>query len=248
MKENLNEYQIPCDEEHYRWTMKDYSIKIDNPTFNSIELITRDLEKRLIEIIDEYKDYTIFGCVAWLTSIPILEALQKVKNVQIIIQKEDFLRPDIYQSNGNNKWKYELKKQYNLLNNNLHRYELKKPINILSWASSVELDPVRCVGNYNSNKSSAFPRSHHKFIVICETNGYNDEGKLLYHPIAAWTGSFNFTKNASYSFENAIFMVDKSGENPILNGLLGEHHQIFGLSEPLNWEYEWSFPEFRIGT
>jgi hypothetical protein len=37
----------------------------------------------------------VIGCIAWLTNTKIIQALRKVdQGVQIIVQKEDFLRPD----------------------------------------------------------------------------------------------------------------------------------------------------------
>lgn len=32
-----------------------------------------------------------------------------------------------------------------------------------------------------------------------------------------------------------------------LNDYLKEHHQIFALSEPLDWEHDWTETEYRIG-
>lgn len=52
----------------------------------------RDLKTRLIEQINR-ADY-VFGCVAWLTDHDILTALGKKRGVQLLVQKEDFLRPD----------------------------------------------------------------------------------------------------------------------------------------------------------
>jgi hypothetical protein len=63
----------------------------------------------MLDIIKQFENGAIFGCVAWLTLIPILKALSKCDNVQIIVQKEDFLRPDLDQ-NKNNKWKEDLRK------------------------------------------------------------------------------------------------------------------------------------------
>lgn len=50
-----------------------------------------DIEGRLVEFIHE--STAIVGCVAWLTSVPVLRALQG-RPVNLIVQKEDFLRPD----------------------------------------------------------------------------------------------------------------------------------------------------------
>lgn len=234
MKENLNKV-------HY----ENHSVKIEKPHFDSVEIILKDLEERLIEIINENKECAIFGCVAWLTSIPILKALSKSNCVQILVQKEDFLRPDMNNFYKRNIWKDELRFYYDKLKCYPLRYQFKEPINYLSYFSDPSMESIRCVGNHNSNKNPAFPRSHHKFLVFCKIE---DKDEFIYNPIAVWTGSFNFTKNATYSFENAVYMVDNSGENKILNSYLKEHHSIFELSEPLNWETDWINPQYEQGT
>jgi len=62
--------------------------------FTNCEVTTyfEDLELHLCSYIKQYP--IILGCVAWLTNENILRALQSRELVQIIIQKEDFLRPD----------------------------------------------------------------------------------------------------------------------------------------------------------
>ncbi|MGG6325682.1 hypothetical protein ACQ5UC_18795 [Vibrio cholerae] len=90
---NLNEYQLDNDGNFE-------SGFIDNSIYssNGINVYFRDLEKHLISHIN--KADLVVGAVAWLTSESILDALASVKNVQIVVQKEDFLRPDIYSRNN----------------------------------------------------------------------------------------------------------------------------------------------------
>jgi len=208
-KIDLNDLRVETDSGSQ--SLSDFSAKIDKPTFDSAEVIFRDAEKRLIELINEYKDGAIFGCIAWLTSKPILKALADCKNVQIIVQKEDFLRPDL-DTKINSNWKKELQKLYNGLQFSFTRYDCKEPICDLSILGDPSVDPIRCVGNHNADKSPAFPRAHHKFLVFCKLD--NDE---KYLPISAWTGSFNLTFNATKSFENVVLLTDKSGKNEIIN-------------------------------
>ena len=177
--------------------------------------------------------------------------------MQLIVQKEDFLRPDLDTYNKSN-WKKSLQAKYANLKCPHTRYELNDSISELSYASSNPwVDPIRCMGNHNSDKAAASPRVHNKFLVFCkiidktekeEEDKDKNDITINYKPVAVWTGSFNFTKNATYSFENSIYLEDQSGDNPILNSYLKEHHQIFALSEPLNWEVDWVYPEYRIGT
>lgn len=238
---DLNRLLIETDDSNGE-RLKNNSVIKSNPTFDSVEVLFRNHEKRLIEIINQFEKGAIFGCIAWLTSEPILKALSKCEIVQIVVQKEDFLRPD-YNSSDNSDWKIRLRKQYDSIKCKYTRYRFKNPINDLSVCADPTVDPIRCVGNFNSDKKSAFPRAHHKFLVFCEIDKSGD-----YHPVTLWTGSFNLTKNATYSFENVVIMNDNSGSNPIINSFLNEHHQIFALSEKLDWTSEWSAPEFRIGT
>lgn len=240
-KINLNGLNIPTDNSRCK-ELQDNSISVSNPHFDNIEVILKDIEPRLLEIIEDYEDGAIFGCIAWLTSIPILEALAKCKNVQIIVQKEDFLRPDLNQK-GKGIWRSNLQTHYNALRCKMNRYQFREPMRGLSYCSDSTVDPIRCVGNYNSDRKPAFPRSHHKFLVFCK---FDEEGKYI--PKALWTGSFNLTKNATNSFENVLFLTDTKGDNSIIEAYLNEHHQIFALSEKLNWEHDWSVPEFRIGS
>src|ERR1700752_462379 len=66
---------------------KDYSCKSKN-----VEVFFRTLEGELVKRIEESR--VVVGCVAWLTSEPILRALRKPEIVCIVVQKEDFLRSD----------------------------------------------------------------------------------------------------------------------------------------------------------
>ncbi len=240
-KINLNNLTINNNGTGYNEQLNDFSIS-SKDHLDSIDVIFKNVEGRLIDEIKKFEKGFVFGCVAWLTSEPILNALSKCDNVQILVQKEDFLRPDIgYNAGG--KWKSDLRKLYDNLKCTKDRFLFKEPIGMLSFASDPVVEPVRCVGNNNSDKVYAFPRMHNKFLVFCNID---DHG--MYYPVSLWTGSFNLTKNATYSFENALYLTDKSGKNNIINAYLNEHHQIFALSEKLDWENEWSEPEYRIGT
>src|SRR5712692_3136819 len=53
----------------------------------------KNLEDHLIRFVQEAD--VVVGCVAWVTSEPILKALAKKKGVSLVVQKEDFLRPDL---------------------------------------------------------------------------------------------------------------------------------------------------------
>ena len=213
----------------------------------TIHVYFKDLEARLLEHIAAAD--VVVGCVAWLTSDTILEALSKKKGVSIVVQKEDFLRPDL---DAKDDWKTKLRSRYSSLPSTLTRFDegLKDTVlHMMSCAGDLTIQAVRCVGNHNSDKSPVFPRAHHKFVVFCkmvweEKSDEKGEYRWNYQPYEVWTGSFNFTQNATKSFENAIVIKN----NRIVNAFYHEYAQIAALSEPLDWNSNWVAPEWRIGT
>jgi hypothetical protein len=267
---NLNEAVVPLDVPDNRFSpiaMQDHStIGSDGKT----QVFFKNIEGHLIRFINESE--VILGCVAWLTSQPILEALSKKKGVSIIVQKEDFLRPD-FMSTGN--WEQKLGRLYEDLPRSLDWRDFPSPLDELEIATEPILEPIRCVGNYNVNKQPAYPRSHHKFVLFCRAEkkcnckscqnkfirslvkdivefGWCDcdscvnyeENRLHIQPYAVWTGSFNFTRNAVMSFENALVLYDPK----IVEAFYREYLQIAALSEPLNWTKSWVNPEWRVQT
>ena len=100
-------------------------------------------------------------------------------------------------------------------------------------------------GNHNRDKKPAFPRMHNKFLVFAKvTSGETEHEPKIIEPYAVWTGSFNFTKNATNSLENALYIT----EQLIVNAFFNEYGQIAAMSEPLDWISDWAEPEWRIGT
>jgi phosphatidylserine/phosphatidylglycerophosphate/cardiolipin synthase-like enzyme len=239
---NLNAYRNPCDdipscekEKYY----KDNSIK-DKVYF-------RNLKDHLIRHIEEAE--AVVGCVAWITNHDIIDALAKKKVAMIAIQKEDFLRPDIC---NRQEWAKVLREDYSRLSAH-YRYTFD---NTMVCNSSICGDPgfdaVRCVGNYNFDKEATSPKMHNKFLVFgsivinsdSDIEGTKDNREIGFSPTAVWTGSFNFTNNAIFSFENALYITDPE----IVQAYYQEWGHIYAISEPLDWETPWVAPEWRIGT
>lgn len=215
-----------------------------------VSVYFRGIEQHLINHIRAATH--VVGCVAWLTSEPLLKELAKKEMACIVIQKEDFLRPDI--STGS-MWEKRLRCLYSSLRG-FDRYYFPHPLCSMSVACDPTLDAVRCVGNHNSSKNSAFPRAHHKFLVFLEktkshpdyyydgNDGYEDNSPESFRATAVWTGSFNFTKNAGQSLENAVYIES----HEIADAYYREWAQVMALSEPLDWESDWVAPEWRIGS
>jgi hypothetical protein len=195
----------------------------------------------------------------------ILKALVQKRGVSLIVQKEDFLRPD---STSEKNWTSRLRQWYNSLPKTFDRRDFDTTI--LGDMRDSKIDPliesVRCVGNYNAYRQSAFPRSHHKFVLFCKytmncdckscqsyKNTYLNDDYPIYQdkkrkdhikPYAVWTGSLNFTKTAALSFENAVVLQDAK----IVEAYFQEYSQIAALSEPLDWTATWIAPQWTIQT
>jgi hypothetical protein len=189
----------------------------------------------------------IVGCAAWLTNRRILKALSKPKwGCQVIVQKEDWLRPDI-DYDRNEQWKRALRDLYDGLRCDIDRYPFWGSLGMpgLSELSHCDEVGVRCAGNHNSARSPAFPRMHHKFFVMCDVE-VDDEFHMPTKIIgrSVWTGSFNPTANGTKSRENAVLI----SSDEIAQAFLREWFQVYAISEPLDWESEWCQPEYRIGT
>lgn len=232
-RSNLNDLKIPNHDG------PDESIDTPPLASGTLTVYFRNLESQLIQHIAEAE--AIVGCVAWLTSKAILEALAKKNPVAIVVQKEDFLRPDI---GSRGKWAIDLRRRYDALKCSCDRWDMGL---WLSTFGDQTMNPVRCVGNHNRDKHPAFPRMHHKFIVFCRPDVETDEEGCKHRyldPYAVWTGSFNFTENAGRSLENALYITDPA----VAKAYFDEWMRIESLSEPLDWESEWVAPEWRIGT
>jgi len=203
-------------------TIKDLAQAMVRPVF-------RNIEQEIIEKIQQ--STVIVGCVAWLTSIPILEALQG-KSVQFIVQQEDWLRPD------STEW--SLSRQRDLYG---RLTGISNYIANASFCASFEIQPIRLSGKpKNKNKSNA--RMHHKFILFGNTKEdsaaeFDEDSPVEFDMV--WTGSYNFTANATKSLENGMFI--KSDE--IVNAYWIEWRQVLLASfriEDKWWDktYGWS--------
>jgi phosphatidylserine/phosphatidylglycerophosphate/cardiolipin synthase-like enzyme len=255
-KDNLNNWIIP-DGYHDEEVDKAKFSGSNNISSQDgqISVYFRNIEKELIYKINKYP--IVVGCVAWLTNERVLKALSNRKRVSIIIQKEDFLRPDT----GN--WSGEkLRKMYASLpkgvSSKISTNEIWGDLlSLLNYNSYWDSEPVRWLGNFNTDKDPAFPRMHNKFLVFCNEDKsylkefpfqeYEEYTKIIPH--AVWTGSFNFTDNATRSLENAVYIKNSD----IVSSYYAEWQHIFALSESIpnefwNSGWEWRPDNFRIGT
>jgi hypothetical protein len=203
----------------------------------SLRVHFRDLEARAVEFIGAHE--YIVACVAWLTNENILRALANKRSVAIVVQKEDFLRPDM---GGFSRAK--TRRLYSDLRCEWDRAEFDgTPLASASVCGDPGMDPVRCVGNRNNDKRAVAPRMHNKFMVGCALGGGGCDA-LPVVPLSVWTGSFNMSYSATASLENAV----EIRREDVALAYLREWAQIYAISEPLDWESEWAAPTWRIGT
>lgn len=89
---------------------------------------------------------------------------------------------------------------------------------------------------------------HHKFAVF-GNGSFSEDGSLPemdFHTV--FTGSYNWTANATKSLENGVFLQGSE----VVNAYCQEYVQILLLSRTIEqewWEkaYDWT-PDLRIGT
>ena len=235
---NLNSSQIRVDK-YDDMGLKDNSCESQSCR---VEVIFRNHKERLLRMLAGYD--TVLGCIAWLTDFDILHRLRG-KRVSIVIQKEDFLKPDYQQKP---RWKDKLRDAYGRLDCGEHQFDLPWPLCHMVTFGAPKFWGVRCVGNHNRDKLPSFPRMHNKFLVLTnwiDTEGGQDEEDFpLAGDACVWTGSCNLSRASSASLENVVILHDAA----IVRAYLNEYAQIMALSEPLDWESDWCAPEYLIGT
>lgn len=250
--EPLNKYK-DGQPNHERDLTKDYS---GISKSGDIEIIFRNINTRLIkEIKGLPKNHVVFGCVAWFTDFNILKAM-KGKSYGIVLQKEEFLRPDkvIRTENGRFNWNKTLRKYYEeashptIPDEIILPFKFRSSIDDLNWYNCQGFGEFRCIGYIpeNKNEKSSIPRMHNKFLIFAEfKKNKNDPGGNLL-PYKVWTGSYNMSQNASNSLENVVIMTDEK----VVQYYCQEWANLYINSEKLDWESEYFFPDddFQIGS
>ena len=215
-------------------------------TSGNVKVYFDNLERELCGHIAA-ADFVV-GCTAWLTSTAVLTSLSKPRHgCQIVVQKEDFLRPDAGDSGYS--WARSRRKLYDGLVCRYDRQFLPGVADLLDYCHDGTTAAVRCAGNHNRDRKPTHPRMHHKFLVFChaaekhsrETDGFLDEMAI---PYAVWTGSFNPTHNGSRSRENAVYIADAA----VANRYAYEWAAVFAISETLDWTDPWCSPEWHVGS
>lgn len=210
-----------------------------------VDILFDHLEDALIAEIERWP--IVVGCMAWLTNERVLNALRTRESVSIIVNKEDFLRPD------KGDWsKRKIKDLYSKIPG-IDRMSIGR---MYCYCSDPRTPAIRCLG-IRDERRNVPPRMHHKFIVFCEANPrevirvdqpgaepfeIEEMGNAI--PRAVWTGSFNATENGTRSLENAVILRGRDYAMPFFT----EWCSLLGISEPLNWTSPYIEPEYRIGS
>lgn len=183
-----------------------------------------DLKPALLRFI-EGSD-AIVGCIAWITSSELVDALAQ-RPVALVVNKEPFLKPNGKASAARQR------QTLARLQGGLRRRDFPAPLNRMYQNRNDIIEAVRCVGHTGARVQNA-PLMHHKFAVRL-TNG---------KPTAVWTGSFNWTVNASSSIENAVEIHDPD----VAAQYLAEFARVAALSEPLDYLSSSVKPQWHLGT
>jgi hypothetical protein len=207
---------------------------------DDITVFFNDIKTNLLEFIEDAE--CLLGCVAWLTDYDILDALRDKPAVSIIVNKTNKLRADT-----------SLRARY--------RRVSAGPLTASMFDDSIyylkngqfnpPIDALRCVG-YTDQTGYPVPLMHHKFLVSCSFEDLSDTEREWGPPSRdkkvvareVWTGSFNFSVNASLSLENALWISRAATATRFLR----LWNRIYVLSEPLDWTAVSPQPELQFDT
>lgn len=200
----------------------DWALRRRDTTADRVTAHFGDLLPALLEFIRGSE--SIAGCVAWITSDPVIDALAQ-RPVALILNKEWLLR-----SGDTSALAVRQRARLARLNGGILASSFPSPLCDVA-PPRTKLDAVRCAGHSPRVRSKNSPLMHHKFIVRLEG------GK----PVAVWTGSFNFTANASSSLENAVEIHDPAAASAYLS----EFSRVASISEPLEFAAGKSDPSWN---
>ena len=173
-------------------------------THSNVECHFRNLQQVLLGEIERAD--IVLGCVAWISDPLVLESLNKRSTALILDSKVNRMGKKL-------KGLYEQLRETN--KEPIYRF-LREGNNSGQYLCNTDINNKPVEGSYSENWNfegglyavDGFYRyMHHKFLILIRIVGECPCGKRIYSP-SVWTGSFNFTKNASNGLENAVVIRD----------------------------------------
>ena len=233
-----------------------------------VEAVFRNQPEKVIGLIEEARERNLacVGAIAWLTDPQVLDAMATIPT-SLLVQKEDFLRPDIPARGNLGRWKARLRRQYEAIARSarrgtpgipFQRQNMPEPLGSMSYGSDPTISGVYAFGIRNDRgREGGFrpPLMHNKFLVFIRgvaqpgpgrETGQDEASGPAFHWRAeiVWTGSCNLSKLARRSRENTVIIRDPG----IGDAYLHEWADMMSLSEPLDWDSDWIDPQWRTGT
>jgi len=153
------------------------------------------IQDHLMDHLDKQgRGRIIIGCMAWLSSVRIINALSWASKVCLIVNNENYSK----WGNGTavTREKYNVLPAFDVTFREVWGKKIESLINL--WENKYE--SVRCFGGMKSGGGGyASSLMHAKFLIICDDDDM---------PRWIWEGSMNFTENASNNIELANFTDD----------------------------------------
>lgn len=196
------------------------------------------LQERLLEWLSFQE--AVVGCVAWLTNEAVLAALNEKRICQVVMQKEDWMRPDYDGRHPARSSRTMYRRSAGF-----DRPQIAG-LSELSYCGDPSVEGFRCFGQ--SGDPGSRPVMHHKFLVGCTVTEEPPEepdcyGRLRLDPQSVWTGSFNMTQGALRNLDSAVVL----GSEPA-RLYYREWVDALSHSEPLDFDSEWCAPQWRMGS
>ena len=223
-----------------------------------IEVIFRDHRGRLLQLFEEARreSQVCVGAVYRLSDLELLEAMAKTPT-SIVVQKETIWRPD-FDPAARTGWRNLLREHYDRIawsdqhHDLFQRQHFPSPLGDMNLLGDQQIAGVRCVGVLGQQRPNGpfAPLMHHKYLVFARLSWLPDpgheseedpQGKAVWEPQTVWTGSYNLTRLAPRSRENAVIIRDPK----VASAFFREWTALMCLSEALDWQSEDLAPEWH---
>ena len=227
-----------------------------------VEVVLRGIKGRFVQLLDEARrDRLVCSGVFYrLTEPDILEHLATLPS-SIVVQKEN-----VWRTTGDPKaqpgWRLLLRGDYDAIagsgegNPLFQRQHCPSPLGDVGLLGDQTISGIRCFGLANdggADEKSPVPILHHKFMVFSELTDAgepepgdvtNPPGNVIWRPRILWTGSYNPTRAAARSLENAVIIRNRG----VAAQFLLAWAKIMAISEPLDWTGHGLNPQWNDRT